>query len=81
MVMGTTKTTPHRIASEGPLKEAVDELTDMIEKTYPGIPNARWIAMRLLDGDQKVRETLANGDLAQLTQGQVKTRESVDLDV
>ncbi len=81
MVMGTTHTTPHRIASEGPLKEAVDELTDMIEKTYPGIPNARWIAMRLLDGDQKVRETLANGDLAQLTQGQVKTRESVDLDV
>jgi ferrous iron transport protein B len=53
----------------------------MIDKAYPGIPNARWIAMRLLDGDQKVRETVKNGELTQFSQGNVNTIEHVELDV
>jgi ferrous iron transport protein B len=81
MVTGAIKTTPHRTQNEGPLKEAIEELTSMIEKAYPGIPNARWIAMRLLDGDQKVRETVKNGELTQFSQGKVNTVEHVELDV
>ena len=38
----------------------------MIEAAAPGIPNARWIAIRLLDGDVPVEEALASGRLAEL---------------
>ncbi len=30
----------------------------------PGLPNARWIAIRLLDGDYRVRQALLSGELA-----------------
>jgi len=36
----------------------------MIEQLAPGLPNARWVAFRLLDGDHKVREALLSGELA-----------------
>jgi hypothetical protein len=42
----------------------------MIETMAPGIPNARWLAIRLLDGDSKVQQALVSGDLAQLVQRQ-----------
>jgi ferrous iron transport protein B len=42
----------------------------MIEQAAPGIPNARWLAIRLLDGDAKVQQALVSGELAQLAQRQ-----------
>ena len=45
------------------LREAVDALRPMIEEVAPGIPNARWIAYRLLEGDHEVRQALLSGDL------------------
>jgi GTP-binding protein len=44
----------------------VTTLVPMIEKAAPGVPNARWIAIRLLDGDQSIEEALATGRLAEL---------------
>ena len=38
----------------------------MIEEMAPGVPNARWLAIRLLDGDSKVQQALMSGDLGQL---------------
>ena len=35
----------------------------MIEQLAPGLPNARWVAMRLLDGDHRVRQALIAGEL------------------
>lgn len=50
---------PHRIKNLNPkMKEAVDELSNKISKQYPQLPNSRWVAMRLLDGDLKVLEVL-----------------------
>ena len=36
------------------------------------MPNARWIAIRLLDGDAQVEEALATGRLAQLVNEQAQ---------
>jgi ferrous iron transport protein B len=47
-------------------QRAVNELVPMIETIAPGIPNARWLAIRLLDGDLKVQEALVSGELMQL---------------
>lgn len=41
------------------LETAVDELVAML----PNIPNAKWVALRLLEGDETVRESLVSGFL------------------
>ena len=41
-------------------------LDRIIERAAPGVPNARWIAIRLLDGDAQVEDALVSGRLAGL---------------
>jgi hypothetical protein len=48
----------------------------MIEELAPGLPNARWVAMRLLDGDHRVRQALMAGELAQLEASQSASADS-----
>jgi ferrous iron transport protein B len=60
-------TKPYRVRPGRNIAEAVDDLAGLIEQTCPGLPNARWVAMRLLDGDARVREALSNGELTRLT--------------
>jgi ferrous iron transport protein B len=42
----------------------------MIEAVAPGVPNARWIAIRLLDGDDRVEQALRTGELSALVDRQ-----------
>lgn len=66
---GKIKTRPHRLADEPPaLKAALNELVAQIEKAHPGLPNARWVAMRLLGGDESMAAALRDGTLGQLAQ-------------
>ncbi len=66
---GKVVTKPHRIEYlSGDLKRAVDALTREIEGQYPELPNAHWVALRLLDGDQRIREALQSGELQRLNQ-------------
>ena len=58
---------PHRIASGSkPLKRAVSQLVEKIENRFSGISNARWIALRLLEGDPRIIEAIKDGELEQL---------------
>jgi ferrous iron transport protein B len=67
---GETKTKPHRIQSEPPeLKYAVSQLVAQIETIYPDLPNARWVALRLLDGDERIAQALRDGELGDLSRG------------
>jgi len=45
------------------LDKAVEQLVQLIEKNYPGIKNARWLALRLLEGDQRIEEAINNNEL------------------
>lgn len=55
---------PHRIQNEPPeLKRAVSRLVSQLETAFPGLPNARWIALRLLDGDERIAQALRTGEL------------------
>ena len=59
------KTDPVRIAYEPELQRAIDDLAPMVERALPGVPNARWIALRLIEGgDTRLREEIENGLLA-----------------
>ena len=64
---GATVCNPHRLQSEpAGLKRAVAQLVTQINAVYPGLPNARWVAMRLLDGDQRIIDAMQRGELGDL---------------
>src|SRR5687768_14185405 len=63
---GETATKPLRSKGTPEFERAVTKLVSMIEAAAPGVPNARWIAIRLLDGDASVEEALSTGQLAEL---------------
>ncbi|GIK40247.1 MAG: iron transporter FeoB [Chloroflexota bacterium] len=59
---------PHHVKSESPaLKKAINELVPTLEAAFPGLPNARWVALRLLDGDSRIIEAIERGELGDLT--------------
>jgi ferrous iron transport protein B len=70
LINGDIVTKPLRVEGTLEFQKAVKELVPMIEQMTPGIPNARWLAIRLLDGDAKVQQALVSGELAQLVQRQ-----------
>jgi ferrous iron transport protein B len=70
VIEGEISTKPFRSVPPPGLAEAVDELVPMIESLAPGLPNARWVAYRLLEGDLTVRQALEAGELNELVQRQ-----------
>lgn len=63
---------PYRIKGESKtLKRAIDKLVEKIEPAFPNLPNARWVALRLLEGDQHIIEAVRNGELGELYQTQI----------
>jgi len=66
VIEGTISTKPLRINGTPEFQHAIDQLVPMIEQMVPGIPNARWVAIRLLDGDSKVQSSLLKGELPEL---------------
>ncbi len=59
-------TKPLRVQGTPEFQNAVSELVPMIEQVAPGIPHARWLAIRLLDGDMRVQKALASGELGEI---------------
>jgi len=65
---GRRKTTPYRVGRYAPdVERAVAGLVPVIAATYPEVPNARWVALRLLNADEAVQEAVRSGELGQLT--------------
>ncbi len=66
VIEGKIAIKPLRVEGTPEFQQAVNELIPWIEKAAPGIPNARWLAIRLLDGDASVQRALLSGELAQI---------------
>ena len=65
---GRTKCRPYRLSGGSPAAEsAVRALAADIESAFPGVPNARWLAMRLLDGDPRIAQAIRDGEIAELS--------------
>ena len=55
---------PHQIKNVPEnIENAVKKLSVEIIKQFPSIPNSRWIAFRLLEGDTQIIEALKTGEL------------------
>jgi ferrous iron transport protein B len=70
VVAGTIQTKPLRAQGNEALDRVVDELAALIKDKVPGVPNPRWLAIRLLDGDASVERALSSGRLARLAERQ-----------
>ena len=44
------------------VKKTIDKLSTQLESEYNDLPNARWIAMRLLEGDRRIISALKNDE-------------------
>jgi ferrous iron transport protein B len=65
---GETQAKPYHVNYNHPkLDRAVSQLVDQIKETFPQVPNARWVALRLLDGDQRIIKAVEDGELGELT--------------
>jgi ferrous iron transport protein B len=61
---GTIGTDPYRIRElPAEVESAIAQLTPAIEAALPGIPNARWVALRLLNADESVESAIRDGEM------------------
>ena len=64
---GAARTRPYRVGQlPAAIEETVVALTKEIDGTFPNVPNARWVALRLLNADDTVVEVVRSGELGQL---------------
>jgi ferrous iron transport protein B len=62
---------PYHVKYRAPeLDKAVNQLVKQIQEAFPEVPNARWVALRLLDGDERIIRAVENGELGDLTYSQ-----------
>jgi len=55
---------PHQIKNVPKnIEKAVNTLSTEIKKQFPSLPNSRWIAIRLLEGDTQIIDALKKGEL------------------
>jgi ferrous iron transport protein B len=67
IALGETVGKPYRIKYKHPqLDQVVSELVPKIQEVFPGVPNAKWVAMRILDGDRRIIEAVEQGELGDL---------------
>ena len=61
---GRRSTTPYRVEKHTPAVETiVASLAEVVEEAFPGVPNSRWVAQRLLNADAAVVASVRDGDL------------------
>ena len=68
VAVGSTQAKPYHVKYDHPkLDRAVNQLVDQIKEVFPQVPNARWVALRLLDGDERIIKAVEDGELGELS--------------
>jgi ferrous iron transport protein B len=61
---GERAPTPFRMpAFPQEVDQMLSEVVPRVEAAFPGLANARWVALRLLQGDQRIEEAVRQGEL------------------
>lgn len=55
------------------VQESVAELVAALAEVYPNVPHLEWIALRLLEGDQRISEAVMSGKIGTLAEDHVAT--------
>ena len=68
IAQGKIKTKPHRIKSGSKkMHRVLNDLAENIKRLFPGLNNSRWVALRLLEGDHVIINSIKTGELIELT--------------
>ena len=68
---GEVRPTPFRIREHPPeVEAAIGNLVPLIHAAFPGLPNARWVALRLLNADERVVDAVRRGEIGALESGE-----------
>ena len=64
---GERSTRPYRLERHSEdVEGTVASLAQVVDAAFPYVPNARWVALRLLNADEAVIEAVRSGELGQL---------------
>ena len=64
---GARRNEPHRIGSQpAAVEEAVEAIEPLVAAEFPEMSNARWVALRLLNADERVTEAVRSGEIGRL---------------
>jgi ferrous iron transport protein B len=64
---GEVAPSPRRVERFSPaIESAVQSLRPEVEAAFPGLPNSRWVALRLLNADERVEDAVRTGEIGQL---------------
>jgi ferrous iron transport protein B len=70
VVRGEITTQPRKVKITTAVQAAIDALVPQIQRLAPQLPNPRWIAIRLLDGDMRMQQALRSGELIEIYMAQ-----------
>lgn len=69
MANRTDHPSPRRLPLDIPgLRLAMDQVEAELHQVFPNLPQPRWVALRLLEGDREVIEAVRNGDIGTLAE-------------
>lgn len=64
---GAVKCKPYQLKLEVPgVRAVLDDVTAKLKEAFPRLPNAEWIALRLLEGDRHIAEMVSSGRIGEL---------------
>jgi ferrous iron transport protein B len=69
MAQRTDAPMPRRLPLEVPgLRLALDRLEAHLQQVFPRLPQPRWVALRLLEGDREIMDAVLSGDIGALAE-------------
>jgi ferrous iron transport protein B len=75
---GQTTTRPYRLQQlPDNLKTKLEKLTRELQELLPELPNARWVALRLLEGDEQIQRALLQGRLGEVDYPSLEAEEAL----
>ena len=55
---------PHKIKNRSrKFSHTIEQIAKKLNEAFPGLPNANWVAMRLLEGDDSIIEAVKTGEI------------------
>lgn len=67
MAHGRSVCNPHRLQLDIPsVNKSVEELVAALGQTFPDMPHKEWVALRLLEGDSRIIQAVATGEIGTL---------------
>ena len=75
---GVTIPKPKRVIKHAPhLEKAISSLTESLQSRFPRLTNSRWVALRLLEGDDRIIDAVRTGEIASILRFTERPVESV----